>query len=413
VEGALKPSPASSGLDVVVILRSCGFPRGMAATNRVRLLGRALREHGVAVRVVCMRVSERPGEVRNTDVCGVADGLAFLYTPGSTVRSSSFAVRRWREARGFVLALREVRRLRAHGRLDCAFLPDVCVERWRPSTFALVWWLRRLGVPVIVELNEAPAMYASRLPRVSSRFSHLYGVDAVLAISAWLSKWAADEASRLHRLVDIVEVPIVVDMEERASGGGAPDARLFVYSASDEYLGDLAFVLRSLRRVWEQAPGARLAVTGIGPQRGLEVAGRERVLDAVADGRLQFRGYVDRPALLQTYRQAAGLLIPLHDDLRSRARFPTKIGEYLASGRPVVTCGVGEIGRFLRDGVSAYVAPADDEAAFAARMLAVLGDEVQAAAIGRAGREVAAHAFAYRAQGPVLHALIVRLARGR
>ncbi|MEI6727334.1 MAG: hypothetical protein WCN81_14075, partial [Actinomycetes bacterium] len=50
-------------LHVVFLIRAFGFPQGMAATNRVRLLARGLIEHGVDARVICMRVSERTGQV--------------------------------------------------------------------------------------------------------------------------------------------------------------------------------------------------------------------------------------------------------------------------------------------------------------------------------------------------------------
>jgi len=46
-------------------------------------------------------------------------------------------------------------------------------------------------------------------------------------------------------------------------------------------------------------------------------------------------GFVPRPELLRLYRQSSLLLAPLFDDVRSEARFPTKIAEYLGSGRPV------------------------------------------------------------------------------
>jgi len=60
--------------------------------------------------------------------------------------------------------------------------------------------------------------------------------------------------------------------------------------------------------------------------------------------------------------RANALLNSLFNDIRSRARFPTKIGEYLASGRPVINNSVGEITRFLEDGVNAaYLCPGDSK----------------------------------------------------
>ena len=59
---------------------------------------------------------------------------------------------------------------------------------------------------------------------------------------------------------------------------------------------------------------------------------------------------------------------------------------YLAAGRPVVTCKVGDLCDFLVDSVNAYVVEPGDEREFADRMIAVLRDPVRATRIGAAGQ---------------------------
>jgi glycosyltransferase involved in cell wall biosynthesis len=401
--------PLTRGPHVVVLIRSFGFPEGMAATNRVRLLGRALLQEGVDVRVLCLRVSERPGEARTSAASGVADGIPFRYTTGTPLRDDRFLVRRAVALKGFLAALAELARLRRAGRLDCAFLADGGGEPWSASVALLLWWLRRLGVPAVTELNEVPGTYGWAPARVAPVLSQLFGVDGALVISAWLEQWAAAEAARLHRRVRLLEVPIVVDTDEVTPGERVTSPPTFVYAASTEYLHDLSFVLRSLHGAWERFPEAGLLVTGMSRQRAEDVI-REQGFDAdVGSGRVTVCGYLSRPALLEVYREATALLIPLHDDLRSRARFPTKLGEYLAAGAPVVTCRVGEVERFLRDGESAFVAEPDEVASFAAKMVEVLEDKDRAGAVAAEGRRVAERNFAYGAQGRRLRDFILEV----
>jgi glycosyltransferase involved in cell wall biosynthesis len=381
----------------------------MAATNRVRLLGRALIAQGAEVRVLCLRVSERPGEVRTTSAAGVADGIPFRYTTGTPLRDDRFLVRRAVTLRGFAAGLAELRRLRRAGRLDCVLLADGGGEPWSAAAAFLVWWLGRLGVPVVIELNEVPGTYAWAPARWIPALSQLRGVDGALVISEWLEEWATREAARLHSRLRLLEVPIVVDTEEVTPGERVTDPPTFVYAASNEYLQDLAFVLRALRRVWERFPEARLEITGMAPTLAAEAVERTG-LGGDAAGRVAVRGYLGRPELLDLYRGATALLIPLHDDLRSRARFPTKLGEYLASGAPVVTSRVGEVHRFLRDAESAFICEPDDLGAFAAKMTEVLEDAPRAGAVGAAGRRVAEQQFSYHAQGARLRRFFAELA---
>jgi len=121
---------------------------------------------------------------------------------------------------------------------------------------------------------------------------------------------------------------------------------------------------------------------------------------------------VEREELLRLYGGAVALLIPLFDDLRSRARFPTKIGEYLASSRPVVTTAVGEVERFLTDRETACISPPGDPEAFGDSLIALLDDTRLATSIGAAGRRLAVERFDYSKQGPPLRTFLELLLSG-
>jgi len=293
----------SRSLKVACLLRSTGFPEGMAATNRVRLLGKALIAEGVDVRVLCTRVSERPGRVLNLRTTGECDGIPFVYTTGATTRSDSFAVRRYREVRGLAAALLELRRLQAGRRLDCIYLPEVSMARLArlasgerltasemvsqlPTLWLLRATLKLLGIPVIVELNELPAVVTWLPPGLSRRVSQLSGATGVTPISDWLREWTEREAARLGRSFDTVVIPIVVDPDEQPVTAYPRGDAMFVYSASTAYYRSAAFIFRTMKHVWERHPRARITMTGVQPDMTARIAALEGVGEAVSDGRM-------------------------------------------------------------------------------------------------------------------------------
>ncbi len=399
----VSPKPAGRRLHLVFLVRSFGFPHGWAATNRLRLLGLAMAAENVDVSVLVTRVSERPGEVRNRAVRGSSDGIGFLYTPGSTTRSDSFVRRRLSEARGYAGAIFELARRHRSGRLDCVYLAAL-PETWRPSVWLLLRWLRRRGVPVVVELNEIPGETAWMPRRLARHFSHLDSASGVVAISSWLVGWSAAEAARIGRRVHVVEIPIVVDVDEGAARPYPQGSPSFLYSASSDYGFAVAFILRAMRVVWERYPDCEFVVTGMRPQIVADLVRREGV--AGSADRVRAVGYVERERLVELYAGSSALLIPLFDNLRSRARFPTKIGEYLAAGRPVVTTAVGEVERFFHDRESAYISAPEDPAAFARSLIEIVEDPGHAEQVGAAGRELAETRFEYLSHGPALRALL-------
>ena len=130
-----------------------------------------------------------------------------------------------------------------------------------------------------------------------------------------------------------------------------------------------------------------------------------------APGSRRLGGLSGQSDLLDLYARAHALLIPLFDDRQSRARFPTKIGEYLAAARPVVTNSVGEIPLHFTDGVDAVVCRPGDPRAFGQATAKLLADPPLAALIGRRGRRVAETRFHYGLHGDPLTKAFAEICR--
>ena len=80
---------------------------------------------------------------------------------------------------------------------------------------------------------------------------------------------------------------------------------------------------------------------------------------------------------------------PRPDTLQNRAGFSTKLGEYLASGNPVVAAGVGDIPLYLHNHVNAFVYPPGEYKAVEEAMEFILTHKEESSRIGVAGKETA------------------------
>lgn len=396
----MSPTSAGRPLQVVILGDWLPFPHGMATTSRVRLFARALLEAGVSVRVLSLQAVDRPPHIENTAVRGQHMGIPFEYTCGTTVRHESFVARRLIAARGWVLGALRLLQLRRQGRLDLLLLWFWTPRpAWRLLGYMAL--LRLLGVPVVREVDESPWSQKADASVLERLWSPLAGTAAAVTISAALHEWAAAEY-RGRPGARILDVPILVDANELEPADYPAGEPLVVFAGSPVYKTTIRFIVVAMQEVWRTHPGCRLVITGAASSDPRADWLRDEVRHAGLADRVGLEGYLSRPELLDLYGRAHALLIPLFDDQQSRARFPTKIGEYLAAARPVVTSSVGEIPLYFTDGVEAVVCPPNDPVAFGRAIADLLTDPDRAALIGRCGRRVAETRFHYALYGETM-----------
>ena len=87
------------------------------------------------------------------------------------------------------------------------------------------------------------------------------------------------------------------------------------------------------------------------------------------------------------------LVLSRPDSHQAQGGFPTKLGEYLATGKPVCVTKVGEIPNYLEDNVSAFLAEPGDVDSFTDAMDRALSNPEKAREVGLAGRDVAKKEF--------------------
>lgn len=98
-----------------------------------------------------------------------------------------------------------------------------------------------------------------------------------------------------------------------------------------------------------------------------------------------------RVAALQYF--AAMTIIYKSDNLQTRNCFPTKLGEMLICGTPVITTTIGDANLYLEDKKSALIFNPDDEDALIKYMKFILDDPQKARMIGLKGKEIAMKFF--------------------
>jgi glycosyltransferase involved in cell wall biosynthesis len=161
----------------------------------------------------------------------------------------------------------------------------------------------------------------------------------------------------------------------------------------------LAFV-EGAWQVLHDYPAAHLAMIGEGP---LEQDVQARIGQLGLEGQVHLLGWRDEA---HRYMAAADVVT-----LTSRWEgLPYVLLEAMAWSRPVVATAVNGCPEIVAEGVTGFLTPPGDTAAWAARVIELFQDPARASAMGRRGRERVEELYALPAMVAQIEALYRRLA---
>ncbi len=171
----------------------------------------------------------------------------------------------------------------------------------------------------------------------------------------------------------------------RELGLGPDDLAIFQVGRLDP-LKDHATAVRTIGRLVNRHPGARLLLVGEGPE---EAAIRELVRQRDLTADVRFLGLRTDVARLLSAADLC-LLTSVSEGI------PLVLIEAMAAGLPVVSTNVGGVPEVVEDGRTGLLAPSADDAALADKVLRLASDPALRESMGRAGRERAGALFSER-----------------
>jgi glycosyltransferase involved in cell wall biosynthesis len=364
------------------------FPEGEAATNRVHTYAKGLLANGKEVHVICLRNDYL------YDADGVTGGINYYRPFGQSVRSKYFLIRNWKKVMKFVKAFILVRRINRRSKIQA-----VVVYTGLPLIFLFSWFVAAATrSSLIQEISEHPLRYYQE-GKIKILIGKLFMWlqtnlnDGIFCISHFLMDLYRERGFPPERLL---LVPSTVDPGRFVSLNGKP--LLFPYIG---YFGMLTFsrdrldmLIEAFAVIAAKYPEYKLVLGG--PEYGSEleqIKGLASKLDITE--RMIILKYMPREEIIKYIVNSEILVMVRANDMKAHASFPSKLTEYLATSKPVISVNVGEISMFLTDGVNAYLVEPGNSNQLAEKIDFVLSDYKSALVTAGKGRQLAETIFSY------------------
>lgn len=386
----------------IVIFACADFPEGPATTSRIKLLSRILTLAGHDVSLAIFNANARNPIPENACTNGDFESIHYRYLSGKTFRPRSFPGKLSDTVKGIVNSVSYLREYKRHGLVDAVIFYTPGIYRSVP-TFLLA---RIFRIPILLELCEIFSFdmrksgINSMVKRFGSQISDrvLPGKSSgILAISTriidFLKGHGVEDSKILH-------LPILVDHDRFAKPASSPvpvlaGKRYFLNSGALDEKEGLEHILDAFAAVSKNAGQIFLAITGSPDQRRKEFV-FERAKHLNIEDQLLFTGFLSSDQLSWAYQNAIALLCCRANTPFANFGFPTKLAEYLSSGRPVISNEVGDMLLYLKDGENAFFAKAEDSGSIARQMTRILDSPQLASHVGANGQKTAADCFDYR-----------------
>ncbi|MBR3440846.1 MAG: glycosyltransferase family 4 protein [Bacteroidales bacterium] len=387
----------------LIIVAPEPYPNGMAGTKRVTCYARAMLSAGIDCEVVLFRRTEKRGKARNTASKGVFQGVPYRYIGGSPYKGNHYVTRKffnWLDAK---LTERYLRKNLHKG--DVLFLYmgqqlDLMLRFMNAAKSVGAFCVRDLcEIPygTSVETEETAHM---RKRVLNEQFPLLDGVisisDPLLELA---KKWTRPDCKH-------IKVPILVDYEEFNLPDKSMDQEVpyifhsgTLFEQKDGILG----MIEAFGKAWKDIPfPVKFVLSGSVE----ESPHKDEIIRLInqydLDGKVIFTGYLNDCKLSEYLSGATLTIINKYPTLQNRYGFSTKLGEYLAAGKPVIITRFGEAMNWLEDGKSAYIIDLEDNDALARAIVRVFMNQEERKKVSEGARALCHGSFDYSIWGDPL-----------
>ncbi len=386
----------------VVYLGESGFPYGMAAIERMKLLSKSLVNEGASVTIINRKGKFRPDDTMALMPIGTYQGIKYIYTSGTIYRSQDFFRRNLQKVKGICGELRLIRRMANDKKIDVAIVSTH--HFFTASLYVL--YARLFGFSIVLNFVEwTPAMshhrgWWQKIQDLAYSRILIKMMDGALPISEALT----DRYKRIAPHKSFCKIPVVCDFSRFAKERKESARPYFLYCGSMAYREVLEFILTSYDQLQDNSFDLYILVSG--GTRSEQTQLQSDLEKRKKSASIHVFSNIPYDQLVDLYLSASAFLIPLRPTLQDISRFPHKIGEYLAAGNPIISTNFGEVAYYFTDGDNALLANNYSCHEFQEKMQFVIENPTEAKDIGQRGKVMGEKEFHYRQIGSKLQSFL-------
>lgn len=372
------------------------FPYGMAAAKRRLCYAKGLMaQDNVVDVVVCQKCFDKDSD-DGMPAKGEYRGINYIYVCGKFKHSKYNKLMRGLDyyildyLRSFLYALRNIHR----GDIVFAYYYPIFLQ------VLIIIAAKLNGAKIVKETCEHPSALGnvnSRWHKFCKWFEYNFVMpqyDGFIAISRDLKKFVDKYKSKKAKCII---VPILVDdpfedINKSEIKRYFNEPYIIHTGTMYEQKDSISKILRAFAQ-FKRETGYACKLVFTGPHANSKCEYLSLIKSLGIEKDVILLGMVDSKKVVELQYHATMTIIYKSDNLQTRNCFPTKLGEMLICGIPVITTTVGDANYYLENGRSAFIFEPDDEETLVKYIKYIFSNTNEAHKVGDLGRDISRKFF--------------------
>lgn len=250
---------------------------------------------------------------------------------------------------------------------------------------------------ILLTDNKIKKAYGKFIVNFSYRF-----LDGMVVISERLLEYYKRRTSPKTKF-EIINMTVDVGRFDNLQNYSVAYDNYLAYCGSFNQKKDgIITLINAFEKIVPYHPEINLLIIGKGTEPENYLV-KQKIGNLNLEGKVILTGLISKEEMPSYLTNATGLVLPRPTSFQAEGGFPSKLGEYLATGKPVIATKVGEIPKFLIDGENAYLAEPDSVESLVEKMRELLKDEMKSKEIGLKGKQLTDHVFNHFEQSKKLY----------
>jgi glycosyltransferase involved in cell wall biosynthesis len=395
------------------IIFSDPFPIGLANANRIISLFKELASQGNKIKIHCIRPTEKKENIINNNIIGTFQDIDYHYTANTVIWPDSKLFKLFLTIKGVLYSVFLLFKSKINREIDLLIITI--------SGFGIniIYFIicSILRVKIIYSIDEFPKVILEK-SKYNAVYRYLYLNFFHKIFDGWIimtntlydfyNKYARPNSKKII-------IPMTVEPERFLNLNridGLPDKYLaYCGNLGQNNKDGLQTLILAFSIFLKKLPDFHLIIIGDTKtkqfhefQELINLSDKLGIRDKII-----FTGRIHRNLVPDYLSHAKALLLSRPNNIQAEGGFPTKLGEYLATGNPVVVTRVGEIPHYLYDRINAFIAEPDNPENFASKMIEVFNDYETSKKIGIEGQKLTQTVFNGSFQSEKLKTFLMEL----